>query len=131
MSAAAELLTHFVGHRPYVCARGDARSEGGLIGGGRQNLKFFDFYSYRFERDLLLLAGEFVGGHSGNFFGGKWWRHLLDGALKQGSQDAHFIEIYVHVLQRRRGLAIGIVGIGGEAEANHAFVSLLRMDVEL
>src|SRR6267378_2297763 len=112
MGAAAELLAHFVGHRPYVCARGDARSEGSLIGGGRQNLKYFDFYLYRFERDLLLLAGQFVGGHSGNFFGGKRRRHLLDGALKPGSQGAHFIAVYVYVLWRRGGLAIGVVGVG-------------------
>ena len=48
-----------------------------------------------------------------------------------GGQGAHFIAIYAHVLQRRGGLALGVVGVGGEAEANHAFVSLLGMDVEL
>src|SRR6267378_1298954 len=113
MGAAAELLTHFVGDRPYVCARGDARSEGSLIGYGRQNLKFFNFYLYRFERDFLLLAGQFVGGHSGNFFGGKRRRHLLDRALKLGSQCANFIAVYVYVLRRRGGLAIGGGGVKG------------------
>src|ERR1700686_5773211 len=131
MSAPAALLTHFVRDRAYGCAGGHAGAEGGLIGRGRQDLEFFDFYLYRLERDFLLLAGEFVGGHSGNFLGGKRRRHLLDDALKLGSQGAYLIAIYVHVLQRRGGLAIGVVGVGGEAEANHAFVSLLRMDVEL
>src|SRR5882762_293980 len=131
MGAAAELLTHFVGDRPYVCARGDARAEGGLMGRGRQNLEFFDFYLYWLERDFLLLAGQFVGGHSGNFFGGKRRRHLLDRALKLGSQCANFIAVYVYVLRRRGGLSIGVVGVSGDAEANHAFVRFLRMDVEL
>src|SRR6266478_7462288 len=98
MSAAAHLLTHFVGDRSYVCARGDARAEGGLIGGGRQNLKFFNFYLYRLEGDFLLLAGEFVGGHSSNFFGGKRRWHLLDSSMKLDSQGAYFVASEVHVL---------------------------------
>src|SRR5258708_31970816 len=106
MSAAAQLLTHFVGDRSYVCARGHARAEGGLIGRRRQNLEFFNFYLYRFERDLLLLAGEFVGGDSGNFFSGKRRRHLLDRALKLGSQGAYFVAIEVHVVQRWGGLPL-------------------------
>ena len=48
-----------------------------------------------------------------------------------GGQGAHFIAIYVHVLQRRGGLALGVVGVSGEAEANHAFVRLLGMNIEL
>src|SRR5450759_5360406 len=131
MSAAAKLLAHVVGHRPYVGAGGYARAESGLIGRGIQNFEFFNFYLHRLESDLLLFAGQFVGGDSGNFFGGKRRWHLFDGALKLGSQGAYFIAIYVHVLRRRSGLAIGVVGVRGEAEANHAFVGLLGMNVEL
>src|SRR5260370_17102862 len=56
MSAAAEHPAHLLTHRSYVCARGDARTEGGLIARSVQNLEFFNFYLHRFELDLLLFA---------------------------------------------------------------------------
>jgi len=98
---------------------------------GIQNLEFLDFYPDGLEVDRLILAGQFVGGDSGNFFGGEWRRHLLDDALKLGGERPDFSVIYLNVLQGCGGLAIGIVGIGGEAEANYALVGLLGVGVEL
>src|SRR5882672_3618456 len=41
------------------------------------------------ELDILLTTGEFVGGHTMDFLGGKWRRNLFDGAEKAGSGFPH------------------------------------------
>src|ERR1039458_3825935 len=61
MSAAAELLTHFVGDRPYVGTRGHAGAESGLIGCSVQNLEFFNFYLYRLVGGPAFFSGRVVG----------------------------------------------------------------------
>src|SRR5208282_3483414 len=53
------------------------------------------------------------------------------GALKLGGQGLHFIARNAHFLRRRCGFALGVVGVGGEAEADYPFVRLLGMGVEL
>ena len=50
---------------------------------------------------------------------------------KLSGQGAHFFVIEVDVLLRRGWFAVGVVGVGGEAEADHAFIGLLGVGVEL
>src|SRR5580692_5625882 len=104
MSAAAELLSHVVGNRSYVGARGYAGTESGLIGGDGQNLEFLNFNGYGSQHDFFFLAGKFVGGDSGDLLGGKGRRRLFDGAAKVGGEGAHVVEVQENVLGGSRGL---------------------------
>ena len=107
------------------------RTKGCLLGGDVENLEFFDFYFDGLERDFLFLAGKFVSGHSSNFLGGKWRWHLLDHALELRGERPERVEIEANLLRRRSGLAVGIISIGGKAEANRAFVGFLGVGIEL
>ena len=114
-----------------ISARGYARAERGFVGGSRQYIELQNFNLNRLECHLLFFAGQFVGGDSSNFLGGKWRRHLLDDAVELGGSGANVVEVEVDVLERRGRLSVGVIGVGGKAEANHTFVSLLRVVVEL
>src|SRR5258708_4642386 len=66
-----------------------------------------------------------------DFFGGEWRRGLLDQTEKFSGQ---FLKLFES--RSDRGLfphwiAIGIVGVGGEAGTDHSFVCFFRSCVEL
>src|ERR1700731_4241196 len=131
MGSAAEFLSHLVGNGADVGPGSYSRPESGVFATGTQNFKFFNLYLDGLKQDLLLLAREFVGRHSCNFLSRKRRRHLFDLSSKLCSHRTYFITIQVHILWRRDGLAVGVIGIRGKAEANRTFVYLFRMDVEL
>src|SRR5207249_11423667 len=94
VSAAAELLAHFMSDGAHVGSRGNTSAEGGTVAVHCKNFKFFDFHLHRRERDFFVLAGEFVRWDAVDFLGGKRRRHLLDDALKSGGQLATLFKCY-------------------------------------
>ncbi len=83
-----------------------------------------------------MFSGELVGGDAVDFFGGERWRELFDEAEESGAELLELLQLESDRFKRDRTdfaerVAIGVVGIGGEAEADHAFVSFLRCSVEL
>jgi hypothetical protein len=101
------------------------------VGFNSQNVEFLDFDLHGLKNDFLVFAGEFVGGDSVNFLGGKWRRNLFDDAAEAGGKGMDLIWVERDWLECGCGLAFGIVGIRGEAEADCAFVSLFGLGVEL
>src|SRR5581483_11530466 len=66
-----------------------------------------------------------------NFLGRERRRYLLDNPYKSHCNSSYFFKCHLNWLRRRCGLAFGVVGIGGEAEADLSLVGLLRCHVKL
>ncbi len=131
MGSAAEALAYFVGDGAHISSGGDAGAEAGAIGVNRGDEEFFYFYLHRLQHYFFLFASEFVGGDAANFFGREGRRDLLDDAEESGGELLELLKVKVDGTNFADGFAIGIVSIGGEAEADHAFISFLRRDVKL
>lgn len=154
MGSAAEALAEIVGDGAHVGSGGDAGAEAGVAGIDGGNGEFFYFYLDWLKFDLFVLAGEFVGGDAVNFFGGEWRRSLLGDAEEFACELLKFRKVEEWAVHRgcltlrafscgedllrlggrgtgHDGIAIGVVGGGGEAEANYALVSFFGGGVEL
>ena len=131
MGAAAEGLSHVVGDGAHVGAGGDVSAELSVIVFDFQNFELLNFHLDRLELDFLLLAREFVGRDALNLLSGKRRRHLLDDAAKARGQCFELIGLQGDLLRGAGGRALGVVGVGGESEADGAFVDFFGVRVEL
>lgn len=131
MRSGTETLAHFVRDRPHVGSRSDASPEAGAVALDCEDHEFFDLDLNRLEDYLLLFSRQFVGWDTVDFLGGERGRHLVDEAEKSGSEFPDGIEVESDRDSLAHRLAVGVIRIGGEAEADHAFVGFLRGGVEL
>ncbi len=131
MGSGAETLAHFVSDGTHVGSRSHAGAEAGAVGFDGEDDEFLDLDLNRLQDYLLLFSRQLVGRDAVDFLGRERRRDLLDEALECGSE----------LLDGREGEgdwaglagrgAIGVVGVGGEAEADHAFVGFFGSGVEL
>ncbi len=84
-----------------------------------------------FNRDGQAGAGELVGGDAAELLGGEDRGELVDGAVEGGGQSAEFGEGSGERLGFGCGDAVGVEGVGGEAEADVAGVGLFGLAEEL
>jgi len=131
MGAEAETLAHFVRDRAHVGSGGDAGAEVGTVGLDGGDGEFLDLDLNRLQNDFLPLARQLVGGDAIDFLGRERRRDLLDEAEECGGEGLQLFEAGVGGADLAHGFAIGIVSVGGEAEADHAFVVFLGSGVEL
>ena len=124
-------LAHFVGYGTHVGSRGHAGAEPGAVALDCQDDEFFDLDLHRLQDYLFLFSGQFVGRDAVDFLGRERWRDLLDQALKSGGQFVELLQAGISGLRFAESFAIGIVGVGGEAEADHALVGFFGCGVEL
>ena len=96
-----------------------------------QDFKLLDLDLDWLQYDFFLLAGKFVGGDTFNFLGGERGRSLLDHSTEAGGDGFDFFRAQGDWFRFSRGVAFSIVGVGGETEADGAFVGLFRGGVEL
>ncbi len=129
--AAAHSFSQVVRHRTHVGAGRDSCPERAAVSVDGKNLKFFDLHRYRIERDILLLAGQFIGPDTGDLLGRIKRRHLLDRPAKLSREFAQFRKIQRNVSLRSGRFAVRVIRIGRKPEADHAFIALLGMQVEL
>ncbi len=122
--AAGQFPAHVVGDGAHVGSGGDAGPETDAIEIDGEDFEFFDIDFDGLEHNFFLLAGEFVGGDAFYFLGGEGRRSLLDDAAEAGGESFDPFWVQAHFLRRGGGFAFGVVGVGGEAEADGAFVSL-------
>src|SRR5205807_3804509 len=78
MGAGPQLLPQVVGDAAQIRSGGHPGAKADRLTIQRENLEFLDLHRHWLERYRLLLAGQLVGGHTGDFFGGKWWWNLSD-----------------------------------------------------
>src|SRR5437867_11187203 len=104
VSATAQLLAHFVSDGAHVGSRGNTSAEGSTVAVHCKNFNFFDFHLHRRERDIFVLAGEFVRWDAVDFLGRKRRAHLPGDALKCGSPLATFVECSLYWLARGRSV---------------------------
>ena len=88
----------------------------------REQFEAMDEDAGGFDVDRLAGAGEFVGGDAADFLCGEDGRHLLHFAVEAGGEGAQFFEGVGERLRFGGGRALGVEGVGGEAEADGAFV---------
>ncbi len=131
MGAGAQALTHFVGDRTHVGSRGYAGAEMGAVALDCENGEFFDLDLDRLQDYLFLFSCQFVGGDAVDLLGGEWRRNLLDHAVKSGSEFLDGLKAESDREGVTGGFAVGVIGVGGEAEADDAFVGFLGRRVEL
>ena len=131
MCAAAEKASHIVGDGTHVGAAADAGTEGSTVIADMQDGEFLDFHLHRLEFHGLLFTGEFVSRNAVNFFGGKGRRSLLEDSTEACRDFPNLIGRERDWLGWGGGFSLRIVGVGGEAEADNAFVGLLGFCVEL
>src|SRR6267154_3164929 len=93
MSTAAHPRTEIMSYRTHVGAGSYSRLEiaGVFIYG--QNFELFNLNFDWLERDLLLLARQFVSADPGNFLGRIRRRHLLNLSLKFGGEPSELLQI--------------------------------------
>ena len=108
-----------------------ATAKGHAIDFYMQDLKFFDFNFDRLQHHFLFLARKFVRGHALNLFGRERRRHLLNHSPELSSHVSHSLWLEAYRLNLCGGFAFGVVGVGGESEADRAFVGLLRRRIKL
>ena len=86
MGSAAKTLTHFVGDGTHVGSRGHAGTEVGAVrlDGRDGEFLYLDFGGL--QDNLFLFSCQLVGGDAVDFFGGEWWRDLLDEAPEPRSE---------------------------------------------
>ena len=123
-----------VGEPPGVGARGAGEAEAQTaVRDLPQGGEFVDGDLLGLGRHLLSPAGQLVVLHSLDLLGGVGGRLLLDLPLEaaHGLGQRRDVERR-HRLRRRLGdhLAGSVVGVGGDAEADHPFVDLGRPDQE-
>ena len=117
-----------MGHGTHVGSRGYAGAEAGAVGFDGEDVEFLDLDLDWLQDYLFLFSCQFVGRDAVDFFGGEWRRDLLDYAEKSGGELLELIQAWRVDRRMQRspnGLAIGVVGVGGEAEADYAFVGFL------
>ena len=120
-----------MGNGAHVCAGSYAGAEVGAIGVDCEDFKFFDLDLNGLQSDWLLLASQFIGGDAFDFLGGEWRRNLGDDSAKAGGQGFEFRRDQSDRLRLSCGIAFGVVGVSGEAEADSAFVGFFLGSVEL
>ncbi len=131
MGAATQTLSHVVRYGAQVRPGGDAGAKASAVPFHFQDLKFLDLDLHRLEGHFFLLAGQLVGWNPVNLLGGKWGRSLANHSAELGGESLDFIGLETNVLGCADRFALGVVGIGGEAEADRAFVGFLGFGVEL
>ena len=103
----------------------------GAVGLDCGDVEFFNLDSNRLQNDLFFLSRQFVGGDSVYFLGREWWRHLRDEAAEFGSEFLEIVQAGAGGANFAQRFTIGVISIGGKAEADHAFVGFLGSGVEL
>src|SRR5260370_32545365 len=131
MWTASRTRSNFVGHRTHISARGDSRHKMRARAIQAQDFKLFDLHLHRPEQNLFLLPRQFVSGHALDFLRRIGRRSLLNLAQKVSSQIPYLFESERWSLRLPDSRPFGIVGVGCEAKANHAFEALLGSQVEL
>src|SRR5271155_406623 len=110
------MLAHFVRYRTHVGSRSHAGLERGSVAFDSEDGEFPDLHLYRLQDNLFLFSGQLVSGHTVNFLGGKRRWNLLDEAEESGCEFLDLLQTGVDWADLTHRIAIGIVGIGGEAE---------------
>ena len=128
--AAAEYLTHVVSERADVGAGRalDGEASDGAVDFGEAIFEEFD--GGRFEDDSLIFTGEFVGGTASDFLGRKNWRHLVETADGLIGELLELFAIEGDGNFRRQCGSFGVVGVGGEAEAEAGGVAFAPTRIE-
>src|ERR1700751_5968577 len=131
MGSAAEKLAEVVGDRAHVGSGGDPGAETGAVGLDRENRKFFDFDVPGLQNNFFMFARQLVGRHAFNLLGREGRRDLFDPSAEVGGLGFELFPAQIYGFGLAGGLAFGVVGVGGESEADDAFVGFFRRDVEL
>src|SRR5579885_2789379 len=128
--ATAKLLAHFVRQRTDVGARRTLDHEASKGAFQVRQTIFKEFDVHGFQLDGLFLAGQLVSGPAVNFFGGKYGRHLLEASNTLGGKPLEHARIESGAGVRALRFAIGVVRVGGEAEAEARGVALSPAGIE-
>src|ERR1700704_5271745 len=113
MSATTHPCPEIMCYRTHVGARSYSRVEttGTFLYG--QNFELFNLNFDRLERDLLLLARQFVSAHPGNFLGRIRRRHLLNLPPKFGGELSELLQIQSDLARNSGGFAVCVISVGG------------------
>ena len=131
MGSAGEELADVVGYRTHVGAAGNTGTEGSAIGFAGEDFEFPDLDLYGLKNDFFLFSSEFVRRHAFDLLGGEWGRSLGDDPAELCGCGFQLVSLYGDRLRFAGGVALGVIGIGGESEADAALVRFFRADVEL
>ena len=131
MGSATQRLAHVMGNGSHVGAGTNSSPELDAVKVDGKNFKFFDLNLHRIQADLFLFAREFVGGDAFDFLRGERRRRLRDRASELPCQRIELFPAQFDICRRAGGFTLSIVGVGGEAEADRAFVGLFRAEIEL
>jgi hypothetical protein len=131
VGTAAEAEARIVGEGADVGTGGAGDADGGLGAFETEDVEGVYGDGDGRQVDLDIAADEFVGFAAADFLGGDGGRGLIEGAEEGGKCVSELVEGESGGGIRGGGFPVGIVGIGGKAETDDAFVDFVVPGEEL
>ena len=126
VGAATQLLAHVVRDGSHVGSRRDPGAKTCQIARRFEDLEFLNFDLHRFQCNFLVLAGQLVSRYSLIFLAENGGGICSIDPAKAATEFAQLPQVIINCLGGPLGFAVGIVGVGRKAEADHSLVSLFR-----
>ncbi len=125
MRSAAQILTQLMRYRAHVSACADAHFEAGFGPLQRNNLKAGNTDRRRLQFHRLAFARQFVSRGSRNFFAEKGGGICSISPLKRPAAARTWSSVNAGSSRHPTTLALGVIGVGRESEADRSGIALL------